>query len=68
MIRETWKLSVIRENVETECVIRGNVETECDQGKETWKRGTECDQEETWKLSEIRGNVETECDQGKRGN
>ena len=44
MIRETWKLSVIRGNVETECdqasgetwklsVIRGNVETECDQGK-----------------------------------
>ena len=30
MIRETWKLSV----------IRGNVETECDQGK----RGTEYDQ------------------------
>ena len=42
MIRKTWKLSVIRGNVETECdqwktwklsVIRGNVETECDQGK-----------------------------------
>ena len=54
MIREKWKLSVIRENVETECdhwgtwelsVIRGNVETECDQVKR-----------------------ETECDQGKRGN
>ena len=36
---ETWKLSVIRGNVETECdqgklsVIRGNLETECDQGE-----------------------------------